>query len=128
QRNQYLAILTLALAAACAPATVTPTSDAPRPAAFTWPQSSPAQEGLDTVPIAQLAARIRAGGFGNVDRLVVVRNGRLATDERFARDYSAISRGASSALGCGAGTCTDSAAQVHQYNYLHPRFHPWYEG
>jgi hypothetical protein len=47
----------------------------------------------------------RDGGFGNVDRLVVVRNGFLVLDERFPTDYRSISRGRTGALGCGVDAC-----------------------
>ena len=82
---------------------------------------------LSRPPLEQFAARLRAGEFGNVDHFVVLHEGRVVLDERFPRDYEAISRGKSSGIGCGAGACPDSSA-VHQYNYLHPRFHPWWQG
>jgi CubicO group peptidase (beta-lactamase class C family) len=82
---------------------------------------------LNIGPLQQFAARLRAGDFGNADHLVIMHQGRVVLDERFPRDYEAISQGKVSGIGCGAGACPDSAA-VHQYNYLHPRFHPWWQG
>jgi CubicO group peptidase (beta-lactamase class C family) len=58
---------------------------------------------------------------------VVVRNGRLVRDDRFNVDYRAVSRGKKSAIGCGIDACT-SPADSNDFNYLHPAFHPWYQG
>ncbi|MCI0436143.1 MAG: beta-lactamase family protein [Gemmatimonadetes bacterium] len=92
-----------------------------------WATSTPALQGLANEPIAQLIERTRGGEFGHIDRLVIVRNGYLVTNERFPQDYRAISRGRRGALGCGEGACRDSG-EVHQFNYLHPDFHPWHAG
>jgi hypothetical protein len=92
-----------------------------------WPRSTPVAQGLVAAPLEQLATRIRDGGFGHVDRLVVVRNGQLVLDERFTRDYRAISSGKTGPLGCGVDACADST-QLHPYNYLHPTWHPWWQG
>ena len=92
-----------------------------------WPRSTLRAEGLDPQPLEQLVSRIKANEFGHVDRLVVVRNGKLVLDERYPRDYRAISTGKSSAIGCGIDACKDSA-RAHHYNYLHPDYHPWWLG
>ena len=91
------------------------------------PVAGTASSTLDLAPLQQLAARLRGGEFGNADHLVILHDGRVVMDERFPRDYETISRGKVGALGCGAGSCPDSAS-LHQYNYLHPRFHPWWNG
>jgi hypothetical protein len=93
----------------------------------TWPKSSAVAESLVAAPIEQLVDRVRSGTYGNIDRLVVIRNGRLITDERFARDYKAISRGKQSPIGCGFESCPDSS-RLHQFNYLHPDWHPYWQG
>src|SRR5688572_16185001 len=93
-----------------------------------WPRSTPEQQGLDAAPLHQLAERARSGAFGNVDRLVVVRNGYLVLNERFPRDYREISRGKATPIGCGIDACTDSARQMHQFNHLHPTGHPYWQG
>ena len=93
----------------------------------TWPRSTPQAEGLNPQPLEQMLNRIKANEFGNVDRLVVVRNGKLVLDERFPRDYRVISTGKSSPIGCGIDACKDSA-RAHHYNYLHPDYHPWWMG
>lgn len=92
-----------------------------------WAASSIEAEGLDTAPLRDLVSRVQSGTFGNTDRLVVIRNGKLVLDERFSRDYREISRGKQSPIGCGIDACKDSA-QLNHYNYLHPTYHPWWQG
>jgi hypothetical protein len=92
-----------------------------------WIVATPEQEGLASAPLVALVDSIKIGRYGNVDRLVVVKNGKLVLNERFARDYHAISRGKRMALGCGIDACTDSS-ELHEFNYLHPSWHPFYQG
>ncbi len=109
-----LAVCTAALSACAAPAATTR-------------EAAPASPPLDVAPIERFVARARGGDFGNTDQFVLMHDGRVIVDERFPRDYVAISRGKASGIGCGTDACPDSAA-VHHYNYLHPRFHPWWQG
>ena len=92
-----------------------------------WPRSTPEKEGLLAAPLTALADTIRLGKYGNVDRFVVVKNGKLVLSERFPRDYKEISRGKSSAIGCGIDACKDST-ELHDFNYFHPTYHPFYKG
>ena len=91
-----------------------------------WDRGSPEQVGLDAAPLEDIDRRIRAGEFGYIDRLVVVRGGRLVQDERYDVDYRSVSRGARSMIGCGYG-CPDPDWD-HQFNYLHPDWHPYFQG
>jgi CubicO group peptidase (beta-lactamase class C family) len=91
-----------------------------------WLEAPPESQGVASAPFEALDRDIRAGTYGNIDRMLVVRNGRLIVDKRYRRDYAAISRGRSGPLGCGQG-CTDPAA-LHEFNYYHPRWHPYYQG
>ena len=118
-------LLTAALA--LAPAIATPALTQTPKAANGWLASSAEQEGLDPAPLRDLVTRAQSGTFGNTDRLVVVRNGKLVLDERFPRDYREVSRGKQSPIGCGIDACKDSA-QINHYNYLHPTYHPWWQG
>jgi CubicO group peptidase (beta-lactamase class C family) len=121
---QLRSLTLLLLPLACA------TDDASRQAPWPtegWTSSSLEQQGLDPAPLITLRDSISAGTFGNVDRMVVVRNGYLVMSERFPRDYRAISRGVRGPLGCGVDACEDST-ELHQFNYLHPDFHPYYQG
>ena len=91
-----------------------------------WPHASVAAVGLSETSFNELDHRIRNGDFGYVDRLVVIRNGKLVVDARYDNDYKAISRGVQSYIGCGYG-CTDPSWD-HQFNYLHPDWHPYFQG
>jgi len=73
-----------------------------------------------------LDAVIRAGTYGNIDRVYVLRGGKPVVDLRYERDYKTISRGKVSRIGCGEG-CTDPD-WMHQYNYFHPDWHPFFQG
>ena len=77
-------------------------------------------------PLDAIAKDAEAGIYGNVDALLVIKDGRTVIDRAFTRDYKAISRGRVSDIGCGEG-CAD-AAWMHEFNYLHPDFHPYYKG
>jgi CubicO group peptidase (beta-lactamase class C family) len=68
----------------------------------------------------------RAGVYGNIDHLLVVRGNETLIDARYARDYREISRGRRTPIGCGY-ECPD-AAWMHEFNYLHPDWHPYYRG
>lgn len=91
-----------------------------------WPTGSPAAEGLDPAELQVLDERIRQGDFGLVDRVVVVRNGRLMVNATYSQDYREISAGRINAIGCGYGC--DDPAWDHQFNYLHPDWHPYHQG
>jgi hypothetical protein len=64
--------------------------------AAAWPTATPAAVGLDARVLDSLDAEIRAGRYGNVDRVLVVRHGKVAFDRRYPRDYAPT----------GAATCT----------------------
>ncbi|MCL7959663.1 MAG: beta-lactamase family protein [marine benthic group bacterium] len=92
-----------------------------------WPRAELADVGLDAAPLTDLAAEVADGDYGYVDRLLLVADGRIVFDERFVQDYVEISRGKSGPLGCGIDAC-DSPEDVHDFNYLHPDRHPFYQG
>jgi CubicO group peptidase (beta-lactamase class C family) len=76
-------------------------------------------------PLDAIDRDARAGVYGNLDHLLVIRKGATLIDARYARDYRTISRGAHGPIGCGFG-CTD-AAWMHEFNYFHPDWHPYYQ-
>ncbi len=92
-----------------------------------WPTSTPAVQGLDATRLQAFHDRVRAGEFGNVDRMLVIKNGHLVWNEHYPRDYREVSRGSRGALGCGAESC-DDPSDIHVYNYFHPDYHPFYQG
>lgn len=89
-------------------------------------QAAPASQAPAPVALALLDTAIRDGQYGNVDRLLVLRGGVPLIDRTYSRDYRAISKGQDSPLGCGEG-CTDPN-RMHEFNYLHPNWHPYYAG
>lgn len=91
-----------------------------------WTKATPASQGLSADYFTRLDREIREGVYGNVDRVVVAKAGRLVVDARYPRDYAAISRGRVGPIGCGEG-CEDPS-RMHEYNYFHPNWHPYYDG
>ena len=91
-----------------------------------WTRATPASQGLPAERFEELEKDVRAGAFGYTDRVLVVRNGRLVVDIKVDQDYRAISKGRKSPIGCGYG-CEDPA-WMHEFNYLHPDFHPFFRG
>lgn len=107
-----------------------PACSAP-PAAQVEPQHSwpvALAPSIDTVPLRDLHDAFLAGRHGNVDRMLVVHDGRLVFDRRYQRDYAAISSGRRSHIGCGAGACTGLDWASSEFNYFDPAIHPFYRG
>ena len=91
-----------------------------------WETSSFENEGLNSAPFDDLLNEIENGVYGNIDQLLLIKNGKLVFDQSFENDYEKISKGKSGALGCGFATCKDSTI-FGDYNYYHPKWHPYYE-
>ena len=53
-------------------------------AAFTWPQSTPEQEGMDSAGISQAIELISSGDFGDIRSLIIIKNGKLITEKYFS--------------------------------------------
>ncbi len=77
-----------------------------------WPRSTPLAEDVDGDALAALDREIRAGEFGLIDSLLVVRHGRAVFDATYSNDYARLSAGRD--------------PTPHQYNYFHPSWHPYY--
>lgn len=91
-----------------------------------WETSTFENEGLNSAPFDDLLNEIEKGVYGNVDQLLLIKNGKLVFDQSFENDYEKISKGKSGALGCGFATCKDSTV-FGDYNYYHPKWHPYYQ-
>lgn len=91
-----------------------------------WKISTFENEGLNSAPFDDLLNEIENGVYGNVDQLLLIKNGKLVFDQSFENDYEKISKGKSGALGCGFSTCNDSTI-FGDYNYYHPNWHPYYQ-
>ena len=116
-RSATAALVTMAIAvggvAASGVGSAANAQDVPRIGAE-WERSNLEAEGLDPAPLLALDSAVQAGEFDNVDRLVVVRNGKLVMSERYPRDYREIS--------------ASFDMRPHQFNYQHPDWHPFYMG
>ncbi len=83
-------------------------------------------EGLKKEPFDLFLKEVDEGKYGNVDRIFLVKNGKLILDTLFRNDYKKISKGKSSPIGCGYNTCQDSTV-FGEFNYYHPFWHPYYK-
>ncbi len=93
-----------------------------------WPRASFASVGMDSTAIYKVDNKIKAGVYGYIDRMMLLKDGKLVFDRSYFQDYNVISKGKSGAMGCGYETCEDSAAISFQFNYYHPWQHPFYRG
>ena len=79
-----------------------------------WPESTPAEQGLDAAALDRLDAEFSAGRHGYVDSMLVIRNGRVVYEKFYRHDYD-----------------VPFAAQPDQqsgpYNYYDPDWHPYYQ-
>jgi CubicO group peptidase (beta-lactamase class C family) len=94
--------------------------------AAAWPTATPESQGLSAAAFEALDRDAKAGDFGYIDRIVAIKAGKLVFDGRYTQDYRTISRGRVSAIGCGEG-CADQS-WMHEFNYFHPTWHPYYQG
>ena len=92
-----------------------------------WPTSIPEQQNMNPASLDTLDAHIRAGIYGYIDRMLVIRNGHLVADHTYNLDYVEISQGKRTSIGCGVDACSDKES-TDPYNYLHPSTHPFYQG
>jgi len=92
-----------------------------------WPVATADSVDLNTVPIDSLHSAIEKGVYGNIDRMVVIKDGYLILNERYSPDYKEISKGHQGPLGCGYQTC-QSGEENDAFNYYHPNTHPYYQG
>lgn len=79
-----------------------------------WPTSSAEEQGIDAVAIDSLVNDIKDGLYGQIDALMIIRNGYAVINERFDQDYETLA--------------AEFDTTSHQYNYYHPNWHPYYEG
>lgn len=86
-----------------------------------WPKASPASVGMSGAVFDSLDAEIRAGTYGYVDRLLVIRKGKVAFDGRYAQDYDAAYRDSVQVTGP-----LNAHDVTGPYNYYNPWWHPFY--
>ena len=86
-----------------------------------WPTATPQAVGLNAKVLDSLDAEIASGRYGYVDRMLVIRRGRVAFDKSYPRDYDRIY--ADSMRVTGALNPHD---ETGPYNYYNPWWHPYY--
>lgn len=79
------------------------------------------------LPLTEIVSRARAGSYGNIDELLVIKDGQQLVHEKFNLNYVELSRGKRTALGCGTDACADWA-HGDEFNYFSPNTHPFYKG
>ena len=89
-------------------------------------RSSFEKEGIERGPIDSFLKEVNKGTYGNVDRILLIKNSSLVLDTSYTNDYKKISHGVNSLMGCGFNTCKDSTI-FGEYNYYHPFWHPYYK-
>jgi CubicO group peptidase (beta-lactamase class C family) len=86
-----------------------------------WPTTKAAGLPVNLRVFDSIAAEITHGDYGNVDRLLVIRGGRIAFDRSFRHDYDKIyADSAKTHNPLNAGDFTGP------YNYFNPWWHPYY--
>ncbi len=86
-----------------------------------WPSSTPRAVGLEPRVLADLDADLSARRYGYVDRLLVIRHGKVAYERSYEHDYDRI---------YGEEAKQPGALNAHDpsgpYNYFNPWWHPFY--
>jgi CubicO group peptidase (beta-lactamase class C family) len=86
-----------------------------------WPTATPASVGVAARVLDSIAAEIGRGDYGYVDRMLVIRRGKLVFDRKFSHDYDTIyADSAKTHNPLNAGDFTGP------YNYFNPWWHPYY--
>ncbi len=86
-----------------------------------WPTGTPASVGINGAVLDSINAEITAGNYGTVDRMVIIRRGRLVYDKHYAWNYDSI---------YGDSARVRNPLNAHDptghYNYFNPWWHPTY--
>jgi len=86
-----------------------------------WPTGTPQSVGLNVAVLDSINTEIGAGTYGYIDRMVVIRRGRLVYDRSYRQDYDRAYRDSVHVRG---------ALNPHEYtgpyNYYDPWWHPFY--
>jgi CubicO group peptidase (beta-lactamase class C family) len=77
-----------------------------------WAVSPPGEQGMDAARLWALDSSL-ADERGNIDAILVIRNGRVVYEKHYPRDYDAMNEGRGQAPGL--------------YNYYDPEWHPYFQ-
>jgi CubicO group peptidase (beta-lactamase class C family) len=87
-----------------------------------WPTTTPRAVGLNVAVLDSIDAEISSGRYGYVDRMLVIRRGRIAYDKSYRHDYDRI---------YGDSARATSPLNAHDltgpYNYYAAWWHPYYQ-
>lgn len=86
-----------------------------------WPTTTPQAVGLNAAVLDSIDAEIRSGRYGYVDRMLVIRRGRIAYDRSYRHDYDRVY--GDSARASGPLNAHDVTGP---YNYYAAWWHPYY--
>jgi CubicO group peptidase (beta-lactamase class C family) len=86
-----------------------------------WPTAEPREVGINVAVLDSIDGEISSGRYGYVDRLLVIRRGRVVYDKSYRHDYERIYQDSAR---------VSSPLNPHHltgaYNYYHPWWHPYY--
>lgn len=91
---------------------------------FNWER--PASSSKVIPSLDSLIYNIKNGEYGNIDELFIAKGNEVLVEESFDLDYNKISKEKSGKMGCGYQSCLKKE-DIHEYNYYHPRYHPYYK-
>lgn len=87
-----------------------------------WPTATPAAVGVNASVLDSIDAEIKNGRYGYVDRMLVIRHGKVAYDATYKHDYDKI---------YGDSAKVTNGLNAHDptgpYNYFSAWWHPWYQ-
>lgn len=86
-----------------------------------WPTSTPAAERMDAPALERFDGDIKAGKYGFVDSMLVIRHGKIVFERTYRHDYDTIY--AKEAAEPGPLNANDPSGP---YNYFNPWWHPFY--
>ena len=84
-------------------------------AQYAWSQESMSTTetlGISESLLQSIHEDIQNGDYGLVDHFLIIRNGKVIADHHYKQDYKTIAK--------------DYDPTLHQYNYDHPDWHPYY--
>jgi len=120
--SQAVAHWILPIALAALPVLLPAAAQAQHPApGLNWPVATAARLGLNPAVLDSLHNEITSGRYGYVDRMLVIRHGKIAFDKSYAHDYDAA---------YGDSAKVTNALNAHDptgpFNYFNPWWHPFY--
>lgn len=79
-----------------------------------WPESSPAEQGVNAAVLDRLHTEFASGKHGYVDSMLVIRNGHVVYEKFYQHDYDAAFK-------------AQPDQEPGPYNYYDPDWHPYFE-